>query len=57
MAEGGGAVALAALLSPEIDLETLDRRAGPLVVVLSGGNIAAETLAEVLSGDEAPPDA
>lgn len=45
--EGGGAVALSALLSgawqPEPGLE------GPVVVVLSGGNVAAETLVEVLT--------
>ena len=46
--EGGGAVALAALRSgawvPDEDLS------GPIVVVLSGGNVSAETLARVLRG-------
>ncbi len=45
--EGGGAVALAALLSgrwtPPDDLE------GPVVVLLSGGNVANETLVSVLA--------
>lgn len=46
--EGGGAVALAALLSgawspPETD--------GAVVVVLSGGNVSATTLVEVLRGE------
>ncbi len=47
--EGGGAVALAALLSggwnPPVTPD------GPLVVVLSGGNVATETLLGVLGGD------
>ena len=46
--EGGGAVALAALLSgawrPEPGV------GGPIVVVLSGGNVAPETLIDVLEG-------
>jgi threonine dehydratase len=45
--EGGGAVAIAALLSdawgPPPDED------GPVVVVLSGGNVAASALASVLS--------
>jgi len=47
--EGGGAVALAAVLggvwTPPSDL-----RDGPIVVVLTGGNVATETLVEVLGG-------
>ena len=49
--EGGGAVALAALLSgvwaPHADAPDPER---PVVVVLSGGNVAPATLASVLSG-------
>jgi threonine dehydratase len=49
--EGGGAVALAALLSgvwaPHADGPDPER---PVVVVLSGGNVAPATLASVLSG-------
>lgn len=46
--EGGGAVGLASLLVgawSEVDLPD-----GPLVVVLSGGNVSADTLAGVLRG-------
>jgi threonine dehydratase len=43
--EGGGAVALAALLS---DVWRPPVEAGPVVIVLSGGNVAAATLASVL---------
>lgn len=46
--EGGGAVALASVLSgvwSDADLPT-----GPLIVVLSGGNVVDETLAGVLRG-------
>lgn len=44
--EGGGAVALASLLSGVWDgIELAD---GPLVVILSGGNVSADTLVRVL---------
>ena len=50
--EGGGAVALAALCSgawrPPSNL------AGPVVIVLSGGNVAAGTLASILTAEGAP---
>jgi threonine dehydratase len=49
--EGGGAVALAALLSgawPESAPPAGDPPEGPVVVVLSGGNLAPRTLASVL---------
>jgi threonine dehydratase len=49
VAEGGGAVGLAAVLSgvwqPAPDLPK-----GPIVVVLTGGNVATGTLVEVLAG-------
>ena len=48
--EGGGAVALASLLAHRWEAEALPP--GPLVVLLSGGNVAEETLARVLRGDE-----
>lgn len=44
--EGGGAVGLASLLTGAWD--EVDLPDGPLVVVLSGGNVAAETLVGVL---------
>lgn len=44
--EGGGAVALAALLSAAWTPPAGAR--GPVVVVLSGGNVAADTLARIL---------
>jgi threonine dehydratase len=44
--EGGGAVALAALLSRAVSPEAVGE--GPVVVVLSGGNVALKTLASVL---------
>lgn len=47
--EGGGAVGLASLLAGRWDAAALPP--GPLVVVLSGGNVAAETLARVLRGE------
>ena len=43
--EGGGAVGLAGLLSGAWAPEPAD---APLVVVLSGGNVAPEVLAEVV---------
>lgn len=43
--EGGGAVGLAALLSPEW---SADSGPGPVVVVLSGGNVSASVLEGVL---------
>jgi len=51
--EGGGAVAVAALLSgawraPDVGPER-DAAAGPIVIVLSGGNVATETLLGVLA--------
>lgn len=46
--EGGGAVGLASVLADRWDLTALPP--GPLVVVLSGGNVAEETLAGVLRG-------
>lgn len=56
--EGGGAVGLAALLSGSIDPAFLDRviqaevgpgdTQRPVVVILSGGNVATETLVNVL---------
>ena len=45
--EGGGAVAIAAVQSGVWKAE--DIRDGPLVVLLSGGNVAKETLASVLA--------
>lgn len=42
--EGGGAVGVAALLSGRL------RPSGPTAVIISGGNVAPETLAEVLAG-------
>lgn len=47
--EGGGAVGLAALVA---DRWRPASDGGPVVVVLSGGNVAARTLARVLGGDE-----
>ena len=44
--EGGGAVGLAALLARSTALDTL--APGPVVVLLSGGNVAAAALADVL---------
>lgn len=48
--EGGGAVALAAVLCdqwrPDVALP-----AGPLVIVLSGGNVSTDTLVRVLDGE------
>ncbi|MBT8489092.1 MAG: pyridoxal-phosphate dependent enzyme [Gemmatimonadetes bacterium] len=46
--EGGGAVALASLLSEAWADGDLPK--GPLIVVLSGANVAADVLAEVLRG-------
>jgi threonine dehydratase len=51
--EGGGAVAVAALLSeawrePDVGPER-GAAAGPIVIVLSGGNVATETLLGVLA--------
>jgi threonine dehydratase len=46
--EGGGAVALAALSSGA--WAPPSGRSGPIVVVLSGGNVAPDTLARVLRG-------
>lgn len=46
--EGGGAVGLASLLIGAWD--EIDLPDGPLVVVLSGGNVSADTLTEVLRG-------
>jgi threonine dehydratase len=46
--EPGGAVALAAVLAGRVDLE-----AGHGIVVLSGGNIDAGLLAQLLAGDDA----
>jgi len=46
--EGGGAVALAAVLSGAWDPATVGD--GPIVVVLSGGNVQTETLLRVLGG-------
>ena len=45
VAEGSGTVGIAALLAGDLHLE------GPTVVVISGGNIDAELLAEILTGD------
>jgi threonine dehydratase len=45
--EGGGAVALAAWLASDRPGQTLPE--GPVVIVLSGGNVAPETLVRVLS--------
>ena len=45
--EGGGAVGLAALLAASESRQGL-QEGGPLVVVLSGGNVASETLSGVL---------
>ena len=45
--EGGGAVALAALLHGRVGADAL---AEPVVVVLSGGNVSPELLARVLRG-------
>jgi threonine dehydratase len=53
VAEGGGAVAVAALLAEAIDPELLE---GEVVAVISGRNIALETLATVLGGDDAVHD-
>ena len=50
--EGGGATALAALLARE-----LPPGEGPLVVVLSGGNLDLAVLTEVLAGARAPKSA
>jgi threonine dehydratase len=47
VAEGGGAVGIAALLAGNWQ-RPLDRE-GPVVVVVSGGNVAPETLASVLT--------
>ena len=44
--EGGGAVALAALLEGQL----VPRDARPLVIVVSGGNVAGEVLGRVLAG-------
>lgn len=46
--EGGGAVGLASLLIGAWD--EIDLPDGPLVVVLSGGNVSTDTLTEVLRG-------
>jgi threonine dehydratase len=42
--EGGGAVGVAALLAGKIQFS------GPSVIVVSGGNVAPETLLEVVNG-------
>ena len=47
VAEGAGAAALAAALSGEAG-------PGPVVAVISGGNIDTEVLTEILSGPGAP---
>jgi threonine dehydratase len=47
--EGGGAVALAALLGAQLDW--LAGSDGPVVAVVSGGNVAPGVLARVLAGD------
>lgn len=48
VSEGAGAVALAALL--HADASVRDLPPGPIVALVSGGNVAAETLARVLRG-------
>lgn len=52
--EGGGAVGLAAALAGHLDAaphhDTEPHHDGPLVVVLSGGNVAPEVLRSVLEG-------
>lgn len=50
VAEGGGAVAVAAALGGHLPAD-----AGPLVLVVSGGNVAPDTLARVLRGHTPPP--
>lgn len=47
--EGGGAVGLASVLAGRWS-DAAGARPGPLVVVLSGGNVAADTLARILRG-------
>jgi threonine dehydratase len=49
--EGGGAVGLAAVLSGAW-LPPKDLRPGPIVIVLSGGNVATDTLLEILRSSE-----
>jgi threonine dehydratase len=53
VSEGGGAVAIAALLAEAIDPELLE---GDVVAVISGRNIALETLATVLGGGDVVHD-
>jgi threonine dehydratase len=52
--EGGGAVALAALVAEQWRPPPVPT-AAPIVVVLSGGNVAAETLVRVLAGASSRP--
>jgi len=51
--EGGGAVGLAALLSPHFE-PGRPVEDGPIVVVVSGGNVSPETLVRVLSSRARP---
>jgi threonine dehydratase len=52
--EGGGAVALAALLDGV--WQPADGRRGPVVVVLSGGNVSMDVLVRVLGATHAGAD-
>jgi threonine dehydratase len=52
--EGGGAVALAALLDGV--WQPPDGERGPVVVVLSGGNVSMDTLVRVLGAAPAAVD-
>jgi threonine dehydratase len=54
VAEGAGAVPVAALLAEVIDEAYLD---GEVVAVVSGRNISLDTLADVLKGEDASPGA
>jgi threonine dehydratase len=45
--EGGGAVGIAALLAER--WAPSDARPGPVVVIVSGGNVAPKTLAGIIS--------
>ena len=52
--EGGGAVGLAAWLAAPDDIGAALPGEGPIVLVLSGGNVAAATLAAVLNASPSP---
>ena len=53
--EGGGATALAGVLSGAWRPTGPQAGSGPVVVVLSGGNVSLETLLEILDGPVPPP--